>query len=247
MTQRFCELIGAFMLLTRLPVARLLRHDVAPSRTAWAFPLVGAAIGCLGGLVVHIAAARLPPLVAAGWTLAVLLLLTGGLHEDGLADTADGLGGGGTVERKLAIMRDSRIGSFGALALALSVLLRAGAIAALPADHVVPSVVAAATLARTGMLVPLLCSNPARSDGLGAGMAAAPRVALVVGLMLAALVCWALLPPRTVFAVVLATAAAAVIFTGFIHRQIGGYTGDTLGAVEQVCECVALSVLSAAA
>ena len=104
------------MLLTRLPVGWL-ATSAEPARLAdavWAFPVVGAVVGAIGGAVFWVCARLgMPPAVAAVWTLASMLLVTGALHEDGLADTADGLGGGRTRERKLEIMRDSRIGTFG--------------------------------------------------------------------------------------------------------------------------------------
>ena len=116
------------MLLTRLPMGWL-TTSVGPGRLAdavWAFPVVGAVVGAIGGAVFWFCTRLgMPPGVAAVWTLVSMLLVTGALHEDGLADFADGLGGGRTRERKLAIMRDSRIGTFGGLALMLS-LGRAG-------------------------------------------------------------------------------------------------------------------------
>src|SRR5271168_821970 len=101
------------MLLTRLPVGRSGGSDLA--RTVWAFPVVGLVVGLLGGLV-YWALARLgvPAFLAASWAFVAILLVTGAFHEDGLADTVDGFGGGRTRERKLEIMRDSRIGAYGA-------------------------------------------------------------------------------------------------------------------------------------
>lgn len=124
----------AFVFLTRLPLPRL--TDAAArtpvSRASWAFPLVGLAVGLVGALTLWgTALAGLPPLVSALATLAVTVALTGALHEDGLGDLADGFGGGATRDRKLEIMRDSRVGSYGVLALLFSIGLRAGALTAL--------------------------------------------------------------------------------------------------------------------
>src|SRR5262249_42945793 len=122
----------AFLFSTRLPLAHEAAIDGnAVARATWAGPLAGACIGLVGALVYWLAFwAGLPPLPAAALSLAATVTLTGALHEDGLADAADGLGGGATAEQKLAIMRDSRIGSYGACALVLSLLLRASAVAA---------------------------------------------------------------------------------------------------------------------
>ncbi len=119
------ELVAAFALLTRLPMPRLRGPSRRPADCVWAYPVVGAVVGAAGRRRA-LAGLRLglPQPLAALWALAAITLVTGGLHEDGLADTADGFGGGGTVERKLLIMRDSRIGSFGALALLFSLALR---------------------------------------------------------------------------------------------------------------------------
>jgi len=233
------------MLLTRLPVGRAARRPAAPA--PWAFPLVGAVVGLLAGLVLRLAEfAKVPPLLAAGWTVVALLLLTGALHEDGLADTADGFGGGRTAARKLEIMRDSRIGSFGALALGCSLLLRVAAIAALPAVLAVPSLVVTAAAARAAMLIPLLLLSPARPDGLGAGMAAAPRGASILGLLLAVAAGLALLPARPALLLLLAVGVGALLMSTLARRQIGGHTGDVLGAVEQIGECLGLTILAAA-
>jgi len=238
-------LAAAFVLLTRLPMGRL-AHGPAPP-APWAFPLVGGVVGLLAGLVLRVAEfEKLPPLLAAGWAVVALLLLTGALHEDGLADTADGFGGGRTAARKLEIMRDSRIGSFGALALGCSLLMRVAAIAALPAGRALPALVVTAAVARAAMLIPLLLLPPARPDGLGAGMAAVSRASLLLGLLLAAAAGLALLPARRALLLLLAVGVGALLMSAFARRQIGGHTGDVLGAVEQISECLALTILAAA-
>src|SRR4051812_17521423 len=128
------DLRVALAFYTRLPVAQPTPADgAALARAGWAAPLVGALIGALGALAYWIAIRlNLPPLVAATLAVGATLLLTGGLHEDGLADTADGFGGGAARQQILDIMRDSRIGTYGALALGISLLLRIGALSDLP-------------------------------------------------------------------------------------------------------------------
>ena len=125
-------ILAALMLLTRLPVR--VARPMAPAAFARAygwFPAVGALVGAVGGLVLWGAGGAVPPLAAALLAVAAQVLLTGGLHEDGLADVADGFGGGRDRERRLAIMRDSRIGTYGALALVLGVGLRVALLAPL--------------------------------------------------------------------------------------------------------------------
>src|ERR1700688_1642814 len=138
------ELSAAILFLTRLPLPRHAHDPGAVSRSAWAFPLAGFVVGLIGALVYapahHLI---LFPWPAAALTIAATLLATGALHEDGLADTADGFGGGDTRDRKLDIMHDSRIGTYGVCALVVSILLRADAIASITE----PALVAAALIA----------------------------------------------------------------------------------------------------
>ena len=238
------------MLLTRLPVAALVREDVPIARMAWAFPMVGAVVGAIGGAVFVVAIwLRLPPVLAAIATLGAQLLATGGLHEDGLADTADGLGGGRDRARKLEIMRDSRIGAFGAMALMLALAARAGAMVAVVAIggpwRVAAALVAAGALGRGAMLLPLALSRPARADGLAHGLGERGTARLLGGCGLALLACLPL-PLRAALAAVTGTIVGALLLNGAAARQIGGYTGDTLGATAVVGECLALVGIAAA-
>jgi adenosylcobinamide-GDP ribazoletransferase len=240
------DLLTAFMLLTRLPLSRFARADTPPdlARCVWAFPVVGFAVNGLGGLVCWLLhKAGVPPLLAAAWVLATTVILTGGFHEDGLADTADGFGGGSSPIRKLEIMRDSRIGSYGALALLLSVMIRAAAIAALvDPTRVVAAMIVAGMLGRTGMLVILLALRPARAGGMGAAMGKidAKSAAVGFGLTIVAALVW--LPIRPALAMVILGIGASTAVAKLAHTQIGGYTGDVLGAAEVITECVALTV-----
>ena len=240
-------LVGAFMLLTRLPVGRWARPGATGG--AWAWPVVGLAAGAIGGAA-YAVLLRLgcPPLLGAIWTLAVLILLTGGLHEDGLADTADGFGGGATAARKLEIMRDSRIGSFGALALLLAVTARGAAIAAIgQPGAVLAALVIAGAVGRAAMILPSTLSPAARTDGMAARLPKMPPREAAAGLGIAVVAAATLAPGATALAVLLAAGAAAWGMTALAKRQIGGHTGDVLGATEIVVECVVLSVLAAMA
>ena len=245
------QLVVGFLFLTRLrlPAPGDWPQD-AVARAAWTFPVVGVALGLLGGAVALIALhLGLPPAAAALLGLGAAMLATGALHEDGLADTVDGFGGGQTREQKLQIMRDSRVGSYGVLALILSVGLRAIALTALLDQEptlldqvpvLLCAMAAAHAVSRAGLPAIMHGLDPARKTGLGAGAGrpAAPvaQLAAAIGLAVALVTLgwW-----RGIFAV--AFAAAAVAGTAMLaRRQIGGYTGDVLGAAQQVAEVAVL-------
>ena len=218
---------------------------------AWAAPLAGALIGLLAAIALAIAVRLgLPASLAAVAAVAALVLVCGGLHEDGLADFADGLAAGHSRDERLAVMRDSRVGAFGATALTLALVTRVAAIAALVgggAGHAAAALILAAAAARLGALVPLAALAPARSDGLGASAgrlapaaffaaaAATVAVALVVGLAELGVV-------RALLAAALAAAAAGGI-AALAQRRLGGQTGDVAGAAEQAAEIGALAAL----
>jgi adenosylcobinamide-GDP ribazoletransferase len=243
----FDDFATATALLTRLPVAAAPPEDGAIAAASWAFPLVGAGIGAIAGLVFFAA-----ELVGCGNAAAALLALaagialTGALHEDGLADTADGFGGGADRAAKLAIMRDSRHGSFGLLALVFSIALRAAALAAIGDPiHAGLALVAAHAASRGALPVLMRILAPARDDGLGAtagrpGFAMALTAAILGGAIALAL----LGPVRGAVALILGGAALALA-ARLAQRQIGGYTGDVLGGFQQIGEVVMLLVAAA--
>ncbi|MGE4480404.1 adenosylcobinamide-GDP ribazoletransferase [Acidocella sp.] len=245
----FDEARLAFMLLSRLPVGRMERAPPLAA-CAWAYAVVGAVVGACAGLVFWLAArAGLPPMAAAPMAIGAGALLTGAMHEDGLADLADGFGGGRGKARKLEIMRDSRIGSYGVVALILVLGVRAECMAALPAVGMVARLAVLGAWSRALLPVVMLALPPARADGLG--QAAGETVArgpVLVGLMLAAGL--ALLTGVTGAApcfVPLAGMALAVLGVALLARwQIGGFTGDVLGAAQVIGETVGLVVLAAA-
>jgi adenosylcobinamide-GDP ribazoletransferase len=238
------DLVAAFTLLTRLPVSRFGRGAPDMASAVWAFPIVGLVIGAVGGLAYWLMHHfGLPPLLGASWALAAMMLATGAFHEDGLADTADGFGGGPTLERKLEIMRDSRIGSYGALALMLSLLMRVAAIAALNRPGVVlAALIVASMLARAGIVLILILLQPARQDGMAAAMGDIPRANANIGLILAVVLPFLLLPFFTALTVLFFSLGACLAFANFAKGQVGGYSGDVLGAAAVIVECVALTV-----
>jgi adenosylcobinamide-GDP ribazoletransferase len=222
----------AFMILTRLPVGRIAGDAPPLFASVWAFPLVGLTLGLGMGLIFALATAlNLPALAAALLALAAGALATGGLHEDGLADTADGFGGAQTVTRKLEIMRDSRIGSYGVLALIFVVGLTASAMAG---HGSIFAFLAIGALSRSAMLLPMSLLKPAREDGLGhvARTALDSPVWVALGIsVLVAIAAGVILPALLMF-------GAALTVTVLARRQIGGQTGDVLGATQKIAECV---------
>jgi adenosylcobinamide-GDP ribazoletransferase len=244
------DLAAAFMLLTRLPVGWLARRHApgAFGDSVWAYPLAGAAVGGVAAAI-YAGCHRLgvPPAVCAVWALGGLVLASGAFHEDGLADTADGIGGGRTRERKLEIMRDSRIGSYGALALLLAMAARGTALAAMadPA-RVAAALVASAALGRAAIIVVLIAADPARPDGLAAGLRDLRPARVAAGLALAVGIAGVLLPRQTAAIAIGAALLAAVAVSLAARRYLGGYTGDVLGAACVAAECAALSLLAGA-
>ena len=240
---RLAEAQLAIMLMTRLPAGRISEPVPTMAAASWAFPLAGLVAGAIMALVLSTAAwLGLPPAIAAGLALAAGVVATGGLHEDGLADTADGFGGGRDRDHKLAIMRDSRIGTFGTLALLLALGLRWSAVAALAVQdlHLTTSaVVAIAIASRAGLPTILLLLPPARSDGLGhaAGGGTGVRAAVALAIGIAALAL--LLGPKAALGIVILEIIILGLMARLAMRQIGGQTGDVLGAIQQVAELCA--------
>ena len=229
---RLSELQVGVMMLTRLPAGQL--RDPVPSiaASAWSFPLVGAGIGViLWGICAGLLALGVPAAMAAVLTVLAGAMITGGLHYDGLADFADGIWGGHDIARRLEIMRDSRIGTYGVLALIFFIAAKAGAIAqAMPGLWQFVLIGAAS---RAAMLGALHHMPSARQDGLGTLAApdlGAPSplvpVAAIVGIF-AVLAGWS-----SVMVLVL-LAAGALVPAVIAQRKLGGQTGDVLGTIQQ--------------
>jgi adenosylcobinamide-GDP ribazoletransferase len=239
----------ALAFLTRLPIRSARPWQGADLAASVAmFPLVGLMVGLLGALTYACATALgLPPLPAAVLALAALVWSTGAMHEDGLADLADGFGGTSRA-RKLEIMRDPRVGSFGVIAIVLALLARVALLAPLaePAP-VAAALIAAAALSRALMPIAMLVMPQARSDGLAtragrphpARVAAAPAIAILIVQSL-------LPPPDAAIAMAAATLAGAMVAMA-ATRTLGGITGDVLGAIQQVTEIAFLSAVVAMA
>jgi adenosylcobinamide-GDP ribazoletransferase len=216
--------------------------DSEVTRASWSLPIAGLLVGLVGSTVYAIAyALGLTPAPAAMLALASTVIVTGALHEDGLADTADGLGGGRTRERKLDIMRDSRIGTYGACALIISLALRWSALAAVAAPRsVMIALLLAHAAARAGVPTFMAFVPPARPDGLSA-RAGQPRpqnaaIALGLGALVLGL---GFGTGKAILAMAL-LALIGLMMARLAIKQIGGQTGDILGAFEQLAETAIL-------
>jgi adenosylcobinamide-GDP ribazoletransferase len=237
----------ALRFFSRLPLRGQGRAPFELGRFAWAAPVVGAIVGLIGaGALAAATLLGLPILLRAGLATAALVAATGALHEDGLTDVADGFGGGATRDQKLEIMRDSRIGAYGAIALTLALVLRVGALAAaLRAGFwgAAGALTLVAAVSRAGALAPLMALDPARPDGAGAAagrldpsaFVAACVAALVISLTIGLL---AVGVGRALMGAI-AGAMGAAAMTELARRQIGGQTGDVAGAAQQWAEIAA--------
>ncbi|MER8898181.1 adenosylcobinamide-GDP ribazoletransferase [Mesorhizobium sp. M0676] len=230
---------------TRLPLPVFDLRGRSLADAIWAAPVAGLAVA-VAGAVVYAAGVQLglAPGPAAALALAATLLATGCLHEDGLSDVADGFGGGKTRDKKLEIMRDSRIGAYGASALGLSMLIRWSALSQLANPTGVLLALIAAHAASRGLLGAFMHLAPAaRSDGLSAGAGTVSAQTAVLGAVLGAI------PLLTLglggaFAALTLLALVFSALRALCLNQIGGHTGDTIGALQQLGEITVLLVAS---
>ncbi len=242
------DLAAALAFLTRLPVRAPEHRDAGRLTHALRLaPVAGAFVGAIAGSFYWLAVSfGFSTFIAAIFGITAAALLTGGLHEDALSDMADGFSGGWTRERKLEIMSDGRIGAHGALVLMLALLLRVGTMAQISApDRVMAAMIAAAALSRAMMYVAMAMLPYAKETGLArdAGRPGAQQAATALALGFGA--AWLALPFGAAL-IALIGAGAGGLFTALMaKRQIGGQTGDILGAVQQISELGALLVLAA--
>ena len=237
------DLLSAFALLSRLPLPN---HQGTGAASAWAWPLVGAVLGGFGAALASAALwLGVTPGVTAVLVLALGAMLTGGLHEDGLSDTADGLYGGWTKARRLEIMKDSRVGSYGVHALVLVTLARWSALTALLVfgGHWA-ALVATGALSRAPMAMIMALLPNARGEGFSHATGRPSQTAALVALGLATALA-ALLVGWTALSMAAAALGAGVLLSVSALRRIGGQTGDILGASQQLAEVACLAVLSA--
>lgn len=236
----------ALVLLTRLPLSRLPESVFARQANAtWAFPVVGLVVGALACAIGWVAMTlSIPPFICAALVVATLMATTGAMHEDGLADTVDGLWGGFTKERRLEIMKDSHIGTYGVLSLVVSQMIRISAITALLAAGAIWAIVAACVLSRGFMPVLMAALPNARRSGLSHSVGVPTALPVAVSLCLALLIC--LLLAGAKFLLPALCAAAVVMSLALVaKRKIGGQTGDILGASQQLAEITFLIAITA--
>lgn len=235
--RRIDETRLAVMFLTRLPVGRLSEPIPSLAEARWAFPLVGIVVAIAGWASQHGALMLgLGQMPAAFLALGAVALLTGGLHYDGMADFADGIGGGRDHAHRLEIMRDSRIGSYGVLALIFAISLTGGSLAAFEQGAPLALFLFLGVGSRLAMVAVLDNLPAARDEGLGRLAHATDRRMWMPGAI--ALMGIGLLSQVALWLTLIGVIMAAVLIAAIAHRSIGGQTGDVLGAVQIASETV---------
>jgi adenosylcobinamide-GDP ribazoletransferase len=241
------DFFAAVQFLTRVPVPAMPYRADTLSRAVKFFPVIGLLIGSAAALLHRLFVTHLPRPVTALFVVVFLVLLTGGFHEDGLADAADGLGGGWSREQILRIFKDSRIGSYGGAALFLALLARVLLIASLPLPRVTAYLIAAHVLCRWSTLPLSFYLPPARDhgdDGASAGQGARiARLTTAGTLMLGTLVSLVISIVALHWRAIAAMGAAVIVTLAsgvYYRRKIGGVTGDCFGATNQLTEIAVL-------
>jgi adenosylcobinamide-GDP ribazoletransferase len=225
-------LLGAISFLTIFPV----RTSVAPpGRSAALFPLVGAMLGAAGAVIYYSAARAIPASLAALLTVAFWTVISGIMHEDGLADVADALRAGRSQERMLAILKDSRIGTYGAVALVLSFIARWQAVEQLADPRLFQIFIASQAVPRAAMVALAWVSRPV---GTGLGLAFASTLTTPVALVAIAqgIAAAFLCGPRAGIVIIAVSYVVIRVARWYFYRRIGGVNGDCLGATEQILE-----------
>lgn len=229
------SLLGAVQFLTVLPVPG---RTAEPGRAALFFPLVGAWLGWMGATILLLMREAWPPQLVALLVVAFWMIITGTLHEDGLADVADAFRTGRTPERIHAILKDSRIGAYGAAALVLSVLVRWQSVANVT-ESITVRLVAALALSRAVMVALAWVARPA-GGGLGAAFLQSLTTPVAVFAILQGVAAALLCGPRMGSVLLAANILVVMAARAYFHRRIGGVTGDCLGAASQISEMCSL-------
>ncbi len=241
MKQEYSIFMLSLQFLTRIPV----RSDGHYSELRMAeipryFPLVGALIGAAGGAVFFAAHELLSLGSAVLISVAATMALTGAFHEDGLADTFDGVGGGTNKSKALEIMRDSRLGTYGTLAIVVALLLKIALLAELPARHIPTALILGHALSRLSSVLVLFRGCYVRDEGAGKpvaqGLSAKSAWVAMITAMAVTLLTWLFVGGVPVIIAIGTMLAAHFLLRLWIEQKIGGYTGDTLGSIQQVSE-----------
>ncbi|MFA6921485.1 MAG: adenosylcobinamide-GDP ribazoletransferase [Gallionella sp.] len=248
MLQELRLFLTALQFFTRIPVPAWVGHSPQQlNQAARYFPLTGVLVGALAAAVLLIAARILPLPLAVGLSMAAGILITGAFHEDGLSDFSDGLGGGYTREKALAIMKDSHIGAYGAIALILVLLLKYQALVLLCNTHtllfVSAALIAAHAVSRLMAASLIATQNYIRDDDSARAKPAAQRIspasfiiALLTGAISLGLLFAAGAGGLNLLAALIAALAMRAYLAWRLQKRLGGYTGDCLGAVQQLTE-----------
>lgn len=232
------DLYCGLSFFTRVPVQWLYRPNFPFSfgRAVWIWPWIGFIIGLIISAIFNAACQFFPSAWIIGFlTLGMQFLLTGGLHEDGLADMADGFGGGKDKEHKLEIMRDNRLGSYGVLTLIVILGLQVSALSFLArynTTYAVMILVITAILSRVSMIIPICCSQPARSDGLATSLINISRPSILIALLSTLILVFTLTSWTTAIIYMILSGIISAGITLYSQKHIQGYTGDVLGAIQ---------------
>lgn len=240
------DLKTAFIFLTRIPLQvdhELTMRDLADA--SHLFPVVGVVLGCAASAILLFAQyLGMPPAICVILAIATITVLTGALHEDGFADTIDGLGAGPDRERALEIMHDSRVGTFGVIALVLTFSMRFAALTSLAElSSMVVALIAASAVSRAAAATAMALQPPARTSGLVAVAGNPPREKAAIAVLSAAIIAFLILPTGSAFTAIIAVALVGSFAGIFIQHWLGGATGDTLGTIQQITEITFLIAL----
>lgn len=247
MLQQLRLFLTAVQFFTRLPLPAWVGHSAQQlDQAARYLPLVGMLVGAIAAAVLYLAALVLPLSLAVGLSMVAGILATGAFHEDGLSDFADGFGGGYTKEKMLAIMKDSRVGAYGAIALVLVLLLKFQALLELCGTHslmlAAAALIAAHSVSRLMAASLMLTQRYVREDDSARARPAAQldrfsfAIALLTGFAALGLLYVAGAPPAAIFAAAVAALLMRAYLAWRLQQRLGGYTGDCLGAVQQLSE-----------
>ncbi len=242
------DFLISVVFLTRLPVPLDIKFSMAAVGSASrCFPLVGVIVGGISGAVFYGAILlNLPLLLCAFLALAAQVVLTGALHEDAIGDVADGFGGGATKDKKLEIMRDSRVGTYAVVTLILVMGMKAAVLSSFNDPNIAFSVIVSSAVASRGMLTwGMYLLAPASDNGLGASAGKPALITALWALFFTILLPLLVLGPFLGSIGILAAIVGAVLISGIALRQIGGQTGDVLGSIQQFAELFFLIALSA--
>lgn len=235
----------AQMFLTRLPVPKTVKwSELALAESTVYFPVVGLTIGLIAAVTYEVCAILWTTELAAVITVALAICVTGAFHDDGLADSADGIGGAFDIDKKLVIMRDSRIGTYGSVALILSILAKVFAIIAIDHNQVVTALITAHCLSRWTPLPLIAYNRYLREDGSGRPFAASVSTKQLIKATLFVTVVSVIFSQWLAPILLCAVALFTWLAQGYLRNKLGGITGDTLGAVNSLAELTVYLVFS---